>query len=83
MAKDYPNSGILFVNDRKKESKHPDYQGELDVDGVKYWLSGWKKQGAKGTFLSLSVKPKEDRPRQSQGLQQPRNEDERDYDPFS
>jgi hypothetical protein len=55
----YPNSGLLFQNDRKKEKNHPDYKGEIDVDGKKYWLSGWKKQGAKGPFLSLSIKPKD------------------------
>lgn len=58
----YPNSGALFKNDRKTDPKHPDYKGDLDVDGRKFWLSAWLKQGKKGTFMSLSVKPKDDQP---------------------
>ena len=57
----YDNSGILFKNDRKTESKHPDYNGSITVDGVEYWLSAWIKEGQKGKFMSLSVKPKEEK----------------------
>jgi hypothetical protein len=62
MAGDYPNSGILFKNTNKKDAKHADYRGELDVDGRKFWLSAWIKEGKKGKFLSLSVKPKQAAP---------------------
>lgn len=57
----YDNSGILFKNDRKTESKHPDYNGSINVGGVEYWLSAWIKEGQKGKFMSLSVKPKEEK----------------------
>ena len=48
----YDNSGILFKNDRKTESKHPDYNGSITVDGVEYWLSAWIKEGQKSKMKS-------------------------------
>jgi len=53
------NSGILFKNGRKAQPNHADYKGEINVDGQEYWLSAWIKDGKKGKFMSLSVKPKE------------------------
>lgn len=53
------NSGALFVNDRKESDKHPDRTGTAMIDGREYYVSGWLKKGAKGTFLSLAFKPKE------------------------
>jgi hypothetical protein len=52
-----PNTGALFKND-KKNDRQPDYQGDLDINGVAHRLVGWKKQGKSGVFLSLAVEPK-------------------------
>ena len=52
-------SGSLFINDRKQKENHPDYKGSCKINGVEYWISGWKKQGARGTFLSLAFQQKD------------------------
>lgn len=67
--RDFTNSGILFNNEEKRSDKSPDLTGNINVDGVEYWLSGWRREGKKGKFLSLKIKPK----------QQQRAESYRDY----
>lgn len=54
--------GSIFPN-RKKEpgSKQPDWRGDALVNGVVMEVAGWSKEGAKGSFLSLSIKPKQER----------------------
>ena len=54
--------GSLFPN-RKKEpgSKQPDFRGDALVNGVVVEVAAWSKNGAKGSFLSLSIKPKQER----------------------
>lgn len=60
---DNTNRGILSRNDRKEQDNHPDFTGQINVDGVDYWLNGWVKErnDGSGKFFSLSVKPKEQR----------------------
>ena len=36
-----PNSGGLFINDRKETDRHPDWRGDGLIDGVEYWISEW------------------------------------------
>ena len=74
---DNTNSGALFDNSRKTTANHPDFNGSLDVGGVQYWISGWKKKDRNGnTFVSLSVNPKDQQqqapaPRQAPPAQRP------------
>ena len=59
---DSTNRGSLFKNDKKLEDKHPDMNGTINIDGTEYWISGWKKVSKAGSgFISLSVRPKQER----------------------
>lgn len=69
---DIKTTGALFVNDKQGNPSRPDYRGDFkltqeflaaitaalgDQTEVKIKLSGWKKQGQNGAYLSLSVQP--------------------------
>ena len=59
---DNTNRGALFSErDKKVTDADRDYAGQINVEGVEYWISAWiktsKKTGQK--FMSLSVKAKE------------------------
>jgi hypothetical protein len=55
-----PNTGTLFINDKKGNEKAPDRKGTVNIGGVTYQVAGWIKEGKKGPFLSLSFQlPKE------------------------
>lgn len=64
MTQKKDNSGALFKNERKESENHPSHTGSITVAGVEYWLSAWVKEGTKGKYFSLSVKPKEAKPEQ-------------------
>lgn len=62
MAYDNTNSGILSKNDKQREGKKdPEYTGQINIEGVDYWLSGWVREGKRGKFFSLKVRPKDDK----------------------
>lgn len=61
---DNTNRGVLFKNDQKdpNDDRDRDYGGQINIEGTEYWLSGWIKTSKAGNkFMSLSVKPKEER----------------------
>jgi hypothetical protein len=60
---DNTNRGILGRNDKRENDKQPEFTGNINIEGVDYWLNGWVKErkDGSGKFFSLSVKPKEQR----------------------
>jgi hypothetical protein len=68
------DGGALFKNDRKEKDSHPDYRGDITIDGRKYWLSGWLKEGKRGKYMSLAVRAADDQPQEAKP--QPRNANE-------
>ena len=56
------NRGQIWPNDKEGNEKRPDFTGSLNVEGVEYWVSGWKrKKGAnpKAPSLSFSIQKKD------------------------
>lgn len=61
MSKQYDNNntGVLFINDRKEQDKHPDRKGSAEIDGKQYWVSAWNKETSKGDTISLAFSLKD------------------------
>lgn len=62
MAQHRDNSGTLGKNLRKEKESHPTHTGQCTVDGKRFWISAWVKDGRDGSkFFSLAFKPMEQR----------------------
>lgn len=56
------NSFLMFKNHGKeKNPKAPDYKGEGLINGRAHDAAIWVRQGQRGEFLSMTLKPKEQR----------------------
>jgi hypothetical protein len=51
---DNTNKGIAWINDYKKNEKHPDYKGKGNFNGVDFEIAVWTRTSEKGEFLSIS-----------------------------
>jgi hypothetical protein len=57
------NRGSLFKNNRKTSETHPDYAGEININGELYFIDAWLKSGEQaGKWLALSIKRKDKQP---------------------
>ena len=60
---DNTNRGQIWGNDKKETPNHPDFRGSVNVEGVEYWVSAWKRKpdaNPKAPALSFSLTPKEE-----------------------
>lgn len=66
MTNSKDNSGALFrvPDDEKKTDKWPDMKGDVLIDGVKWWISGWTRTSEKTgrKYLSLSLRRADEKP---------------------
>jgi len=80
--------GSLFRNDNRTADNQPNARGDALIGGVVYEISAWTKEGAKGKFQSLAIKPKQarqDAPQRSQPVgnrDDPRTMRNEDREPF-
>lgn len=64
---DNTNRGVMFKSEKKKDTDS-DYSGNLNVDGVEYFLNGWIKVAGPNAkipgskFLSVSISKKSKQP---------------------
>ncbi len=57
------NRGQVWKNDKRETENHPHFKGSVDVDGVEYWVSMWKKAedaNPKAPLLKFSLTKKDD-----------------------
>jgi len=63
MSKEYDNTnrGASFINNRKDKETQPDLTGKINIEGVEYRISTWRKESPKvGKYLSHAVSRVED-----------------------
>ncbi len=64
MTYDNTNRGSIWKNKKKRPGKQDaDFTGSLNVNGVEYWVNGWKRKedaSADAPALSFSIRPKDD-----------------------
>ena len=53
MAKE--NSGFISKNKYKKEEKHPDIKGKINVEGKEWEIAGWENSNDNGKYYSLKL----------------------------
>jgi len=62
---DDTNRGAIWKNDSKEKETHPDFTGSLNVEGVEYWVSAWKRGPDKPKnhpALKFTIRRKDDQP---------------------
>src|SRR5262249_8953277 len=72
-------TGSLWPNEDKAGDNYPSYRGSAKIGGIDHWVSLWKKTSKTGkVYLSLSFKPKVEKPQVGPGGARPSLRDELD-----
>ena len=86
---DDTNRGAIWPNKKRDKETSPHFTGSLNVEGVEYWVSAWKrKEGASenAPSLSFAINMKQDKrdfgPRNEQPVQAGQAVDFDDEIPF-
>lgn len=56
--------GALYVNDKQGVESRPDYSGNAQIGGKKYWIKGWKNfsKGDRMPYTGLIFEEQKPRP---------------------
>lgn len=55
------SGGVLYKNTRQKSATHPDWSGQLYLEGYGWiWLSGWTNNNRQPPLIRLAVEPVSD-----------------------
>jgi len=49
------NAVLIFKNDKKNGETHPDYKGQINVNGQNFDIALWVKEGKNGKFFSGKI----------------------------
>lgn len=76
IKRSHEKRGVLFENSHKQHDSQPDMTGKITVNGVQYWLAGWRKyREGKPPFLSLSLTHPDDFPNKNEEKTEPLKEE--------
>ena len=56
MADNKNNSGALFRNDKRETEKHPEYTGNITIEGKEFYLSAWVNESARTGQKYFAIK---------------------------
>ncbi len=84
---DNTNRGSIWKNEKKEKATQADFTGTINVDGVEYWLNGWRRKegaGAKSPAMTFSVRRKDGaaKPSRTATLPKASTDDLDDFVPF-
>jgi len=74
------NTGAAFKNDYKKEDKHPDWKGTVNIDGKEKAIALWEREKNGKKYYSIAFSEPYKKPSGHEGLPQTKKESVSDPD---